>query len=164
MNLLVSSQDYGSALQNKAFIDYFLDENISANVYLYFSGKCQGIYSDLENHSRTYFINDKFFLVNNVDINFALVGLSEDEHSVDKISTQFALTNKIPVGVIQDIWGNIGHFGQTKLPDFFFVIDDDAKELTLLKTTGKANCIITGSPKHSNHAKLSANESKCKLN
>lgn len=164
MNLLISSHDYGSALQNRAFLDYFLTHNSLAKVYLYFSDKCKPVYNDLENNYRIDFIQSDFFSKNRTNINFALIGLSESQTSIDKISAQFALGNKIPTGVIQDIWGNTGHFDQDNLPNFFFVIDETAKKLTLSKTTGKANCIITGSPKHANYSKWARSTSEGERN
>ncbi|KPA11109.1 hypothetical protein MHK_008684 [Candidatus Magnetomorum sp. HK-1] len=154
LKILISANDVGSALQNIAIINFCELQEINVSFYIISSHLTSHIFDNsgfpvkLISNKCT----DKKKIIQNIfkefKPDFVLAGLSFCNEAIDdiviEISSELAITN----GVIQDYWGYIGNFSNNLLPDFFFVIDKLSVYLTKKKTNGKADCIITGSPKH----------------
>jgi hypothetical protein len=158
MRILCSARDIGSYKQLDSFIDLiFKKKNIDfiilaqepAYSYARRNAKYKKKYlfkifsKDLKNKSLEIFFDN--FLPN-----FVLTGLSSFSLGIDEILRKIANKKKIPSGAIQDYWGYLGITKNVKLPDYFFVIDETAKKLTLsrLPKNCSSKIIVTGSPKH----------------
>lgn len=73
-----------------------------------------------------------------------LVGLSGPDRGVDEALV--AQSRNIPTYAIQDFWGDVNP-GFGKLPGTYFVLDEKAAELTLLRTPS-SRIVVTGSARH----------------
>jgi hypothetical protein len=155
MRILCSARDIGSYKQLDSFIDLSLKKkNIDFIIlaqdpaYTYAKSKKKNIIKisakDLKAVSLRFFFD-------NFSPDFVLTGLSAFSLGVDELLRKIAYKKKIPSGAIQDYWGYLGiKKKNTKLPDYFFVIDETAKKLTLSRLPKKclSKIIVTGSPKH----------------
>lgn len=159
MRILCSAKDVGAYKQIEAFIDLCLQKEKNFSYIIFVENPAYSI-AKLGNKKiyKVSFENIKIkfleFFFKNFSPNFVLTGVSAFGSGVDDIFRKIAKKNKIPSGAIQDYWGYIGGYLGKKtiiqLPDFFFVIDQLAKKLTLSRISkkSKSKVIVTGSPKH----------------
>jgi len=158
MRLIITSRDVGSAKQNLAFLEQINNEGFLLEVKILAQGPAIQIFKNSEFNfisiEESFSLsnqNNKSFLEDAIDSfgpNFALLGLSYFDIGVDEYVRDYCRVKKIQCGVIQDYWGYIGQYKISNLPNIFFVIDEQAKKLTEEKTDSRANCFVTGSPKH----------------
>jgi hypothetical protein len=151
MKILITSRDVGAAKQNLAFLENIFAANLYAEIKILAQQpafkifqksnfKCTLLGEDCEKACESIIAEFK--------PDFVLLGLSGFKIGIDEIVRGLCKIKNIKCGVIQDYWGYTGGFDQDSLPNYFFVIDRQAERLTLLNTKGKANCIVSGSPKH----------------
>jgi len=151
MKILVTSRDVGSAKQNLAFIENIFVFNLPAEIKILAQQPAFKIF-EKSNFKCTILNEDSEEVCESVlekfKPDFVLLGLSGFGTGIDETTRRLCKIKKIKCGVIQDYWGYTGQFDQDSLPNYFFVLDRQAERLTSLNTKDKANCIVTGSPKH----------------
>ena len=172
MRLLLIARDTGSALQNVAFIKNCQELGISFDFQVYSEGIGTKVFEKYDVPSIRFELNkdiDSKANYNQVEKyseefcpDFVLLGLSSFDYGIDELVRNICLKKGYPCGVIQDYWGYLGRYDLDKLPDTFFVLDEQAKKITEKKTQNRARCIITGSPKHEAYEKYYSEWNKIK--
>jgi hypothetical protein len=146
LSILASACDKGGALQTKAFVAHCIKNNPEVSFSLLANGPAYPIF---EETGLTVRENDPEAILSELDSfnpDFVLMGLSYPNQPTDDVLVRKSRERDIPCGSIQDYWGYLGDLKQ--LPPYFFVMDRMAEDLTLKRTHGEVNCVITGSPKH----------------
>ncbi len=157
LRIFVCANHIGSALQNRAFIDYCINSKSNAVFYVLSSKIAARAFKGIPypvkivDNSLVKKVRQVF---REFKPHFSLIGLSFDKKNIDDIALKLSGELKIPNGVIQDYWGYLGNFTINFLPQYFFVIDETAKDLTQKRTLNKARCVVTGSPKHEMYGRL----------
>ena len=154
MKILFSSSDPGSAQQNNS-VSNFLDNSKQEKPALITSFKASNYYSSNFEEKLIINNNDKektktiYEFIKSYSPNFIITGLSVEKNNIDYITCKIANDLNIKTGSIQDYYGHFGSFDSSVEPEYFFVIDDYAKDLIEeINLINKTKIITTGSPKH----------------
>lgn len=164
MRIFCSSCDVGSSKQNLALVKDLLEIEPQSRVIFVTEGPSSRelnnvVLDDRVKHfdvsgqsldAQELFIRDT---LERFRPHFGLLGLSVDNSRIDEISLKIFKELGLASAVIQDYWGYLGKFNNGFSPDFFFVMDQVAKDLTS-ESIKNANVIISGSPKHSQYKYL----------
>ena len=158
MRLLFTSNDPGSAQQNNA-VGNLLNQNKNYDLACITSKVSLGYYSSIFKE-KLYFDYDKIHYKSKIKNfimdfkpDFIFLGLSENNNSLDFITSEIAIDLNIRTASIQDYYGWTGSYNKKVKPDYFFVFDEYAKKLTVdLNFCSSQKIIVTGSPKHYSYA------------
>lgn len=150
MRLLVSARNAGAALQSLAVLQTLEGSESFKKEFQYEIVACEpafALFSKAGFQVQRYESVDLRDKVLKSKPDFILAGLAIPGVSIDETLLQLARELNIPSGVIQDYWGYFGTLTQENFPNVFFVLDEDAENLTKRKFQN-AKCHIVGSPKH----------------
>ncbi len=157
MKVLFTSADPGSGQQNDS-LAFFLKRSGIHDVSFICSKPCLLYYKESYRNRSVLEVGDDDLdkkinnLIDNFEPDFIFVGLSNSKSDIDYLTTKIAIKRKIRTACVQDYYGFIGAYNKMIKPDYFFVIDDYAKELTISCKILRAEKIIAiGSPKHFNY-------------
>jgi len=164
MRIIFTARDVGAAKQNLAFAKSCIEHKLDFECIALTEGPARAVFdssafinyafdlkSKIKNNSTSNIVEQK---IGEFSPDFVIVGLSYSGEGIDELVRHICIEKKIPCGVLQDYWGYLGRFSVEELPDYFFVIDEQAKYLTEKKTKNTANCIVTGSVKHEAYSRM----------
>ena len=147
--ILVISKDAGSSIQNNLLIPELKNLNFEIDCFSqspgasFYSNQCANEVPEDQNY---YEFFDHYFRNNNVS--GVLVGFSSREDGIDEIACQVAKNLGIPTFAVQDYWGNQGKFKSNQIPDYIFLGNEIAYDLSVDFYEGISELVITGLPKY----------------
>ena len=144
MNLIITSQDAGGSLHLVPLLKFLKESYREISILIIAKDPAFKILQ--KNKVNAVKINgyqNILKTINDFKPNFILVSLSSFR-DLDCIALEIAKEKNIPSGCIQDFWGSIGFFQKNNLPNYFFVENILAKNLTLQNVDEKCQVIEVG--------------------
>lgn len=148
--LVVSSNDFGSAQQNAALMDYLIQKDPNLEFLVFSNPTTRKVYKNLKS-SRVIVGNPARMKseLDDFEPTSGLVGLSTAANNLDDRLLLLLKRHKISSYCIQDYWGYLGNFEKLKtFPESIFVLDNLARTLTQHRIPATVDCWVSGSPKH----------------
>lgn len=144
MNLIITSQDAGGSLHLVPLLKFLKESYREISILV--TAKDPAFKILQKNKVNVVKVNGYKNIsttINDFKPNFILVSLSSF-YDLDCIALEIAKEKNIPSGCIQDFWGSIGFFQKNNLPNYFFVENMLAKNLTLQNVDKKCKVIEVG--------------------